>query len=57
MSLSKERDKERKRQARLEKLNSSPPFQPNTTTILLNGTYVDVPVPQLDADGEIIPEL
>ncbi|KKK53555.1 hypothetical protein LCGC14_3093620 [marine sediment metagenome] len=31
-----------------------PLVQPNTTQMILNGTYVVVP--ELDADGEIIPE-
>lgn len=51
MPLSKARDRERKRQSRLDAKRSEPIVQPKRTIIIDNQA---IAVPELDADGQVI---
>lgn len=63
MPLSKQRDRDRKRQSRLETENVQPkPYNPYTSRpgdrvlVRQGGQLIEALVPELDAEGNAIPE-
>ena len=53
MPLSKKRDRERKRQSRLDKRVVRPPVQPNLDSPMLMGNWTQ-PKQWTDADGNLV---
>ena len=55
MPLSKAKNRARMREARLHNKEGGGLVQPKTVKILHNGRYQDIVIPDIDADGNIIP--